>query len=127
MRTRFRKPLLYPLSYGGRTPTIARSPAARLASRGLRELPAGEMSSDPLGVQRQHGELRRWTADEAVDEHEILCLLRREHFLGALPGGLAVRQAGSDLEARVLSGRQRSNVARSAADEEGLVPAWLDH
>jgi hypothetical protein len=55
-RTRFRKPLLYPLSYGGSTPERSAA-AARLGS--------GAKADEPVSVSRMVGEFRVRLIDTA--------------------------------------------------------------
>ena len=89
---------------------------------------AGEMGDDPIGVQRQDGQLGGRPADEAVDEQEILRLLGSQQVLRTIPRRCAERQPGSDLEPRARPRREGANRADApAADEEGFPPARLGH
>ena len=85
------------------------------------------MCPDQLSIEWQHGQLGRGTANEAVEEQEVFCLVGSEHLYGTLARGPAERQGRPDLEPRPRSRRERANGADpAAADEEGLLPAGLD-
>jgi hypothetical protein len=47
-----------------------------------------------MHVERENGELGRWTPDEGAERQEILRLLRRQRLVGAAFGGPAERQPG---------------------------------
>ena len=73
----------------------------------------------------QHGQLGRRTADEAVEEQQVLGLLGGQRLaLGRSP---ARGEAGVDLEPRAPAGRERADRADAPPrDEERLPPAGLD-
>src|SRR5438876_6137193 len=92
-----------------------------LAPRGLRLRGAG---LDLVRVERQHGQLGRRAANEAVDEQEVLRLLGRERRLGPFPGGRAKGERRFDLTPGAWP--KGPNSAQAAgADEERLLPARL--
>jgi hypothetical protein len=100
---------------------------ARGGSGRPRETPACDLGEDHLSVEWQHGQLGRRTANEAVEEQEVFCLLGSQHVPVTLAGGPTKGQPGPDLELRARSRRQRANGADpTPADEEGLLPAGLD-
>src|SRR3989442_4693556 len=90
-------------------------------------IPTGEIGRDPGSVKRQHGQLGRRTAHEAVEEQEVFRLGWSKRRIGVLAGETAKRQARADLERCPRSRRKRADGADFAgADEKGPPPARLD-
>src|SRR6478752_4274642 len=97
------------------------------AASGCPLIPTGEMGRDPVGVKRQHRQLGRRTAHEAVEEQEVFGLSWSERRIGALAGETAKRQARADLERCSRSRRERADGADFAgANEERSPPARLE-
>jgi hypothetical protein len=56
------------------------------------------MGGDPVSVKRQHGQLGRRTAHEAVEEQEVFRLGWSKRRIGVLTGETAKRETRADLE-----------------------------